>query len=297
MGRILNTLERITSQSGLSAGINDVSDVELLVSTLPNVSKETLKRDLGLDNATTDSQLVSLIASDEFDGGEPFTPVIDPIDIEGMQPFESAVGREDDPNGSIIDFLDNPNLQDSEGQGQGEGEGEGEGEGQGEGEGESEQQEKVENELLEFGYQPLFMDLNKVLNNGFKEEVDGLTKYLLIEELKYVTVHYLCRMDKERLYYNITVYSKENIKPQDFNYEVEAKFRLFIESEFKVIVKFFATEKSDELMTESTVFDERLNKTNAFDTFNLEYQKAIKELNKALISEAEICSQFIENIK
>ena len=118
MGRILNTLERITSQSGLSAGINDVSDVELLVSTLPNVSKETLKRDLGLDNATTDSQLVSLIASDEFDGGEPFTPVIDPIDIEGMQPFESAVGQEDDPNGSIIDFLDNPNLQDSEGQGQ-----------------------------------------------------------------------------------------------------------------------------------------------------------------------------------
>jgi len=141
------------------------------------------------------------------------------------------------------------------------------------------------------------MDLNKVLNKGFKEEVNGLTKYLLIEELKYVTVHYLCRMDKERLYYNITVYSKENIKPQDFNYEVEAKFRLFIESEFKVIVKFFATEKSDELMTESTVFDERLNKTNAFDTFNLEYQKAIKELNKALISEAEICSQFIENIK
>ena len=67
--------------------------------------KETLKRDLGLDNATTDSQLVSLIASDEFDGGEPFTPVIDPIDIEGMQPFESAVGQEDDPNGSIIDFL------------------------------------------------------------------------------------------------------------------------------------------------------------------------------------------------
>ncbi len=44
MGRILNTLERITNQSGLSAGISDVSDVELLVSTLPTDSKEILKR-------------------------------------------------------------------------------------------------------------------------------------------------------------------------------------------------------------------------------------------------------------
>ena len=108
MGRILNTLEKITNQSGLSAGISDVSDVELLVGSLPNVSKTTLKRDLGLDKATTDSQLVSLISSDEFGGGEPFTPVIDPIDIEGMQPFEPIEREgEGEGEGSITDFLNN----------------------------------------------------------------------------------------------------------------------------------------------------------------------------------------------
>ena len=147
MGRILNTLERISNQSGLSAGISDVSDVELLVSSLPSTTKETLKRDLGLDNGTTDSQLVSLIASDEFDGGEPFTPVIQPIDIEGMQPFEPIERQgEGEGEGSITDFLDNPNLQDGEGEGEGQGEGEGEGEGQGEGEGEGEGQGEGEGE-------------------------------------------------------------------------------------------------------------------------------------------------------
>ncbi len=321
MGRILNTLERISNQSGLSAGISDVSDVELLVSSLPSTTKETLKKDLGLDNGTTDSQLVSLIASDEFDGGEPFTPVIEPIDIEGMQPFEPIEREgEGEGEGSITDFLDNPNLQDGEGEGEGQGEGEGEGQGEGEGEGEDDgegqgegegegegqgegegesQQEKVENELLEFGYQPLFMDLNKVLNKGFKEDVNGKTKYLLIEELKYVTVHYVCSMAQDEITYKISVFSSENIKPQDFTYQVKAKFKFVNETEFSVIVRFFATEKSDELIikSEDTRFDEYLNKTNAFDTFNLEYQKATKELNKALISEAEICSQFIENIK
>ena len=144
------------------------------------------------------------------------------------------------------------------------------------------------------------MDLNKVLNKGFKEDVDGKTKYLYIEELKYVTVHYVCSMAQDEITYRLSVFSSENIKPQDFTYQVKAKFRSDKYGEqFSAIVRFFATKKSDELIikSEDTRFDEYLNKTNAFDTFNLEYQKAIKELNKALISEAEICSKFIENIK
>ena len=43
--------------------------------------------------------------------------------------------------------------------------------------------------------------------------------------------------------------------------------------------------------------EEKTSKSEAFDTFNKVYQKFIKKLNKALMSEAEICSKFIENIK
>ena len=321
MGRILNTLERITNQSGLSAGISDVSDVELLVSTLPTDSKETLKRDLGLDNATTDSQLVSLIASDEFGGGEPFTPVIEPIDIEGMQPFTPRTDAgESDPEAGIIDFLDNPEMQDGYGKGQGQGQGQGQGEGEGDEEGsgsggstedgdgeesegqggsegrseEEEQQEKVERELLEFGYQPLFMDIKKLLDSVKTEDDDGSFKYLTVENLDYVDVHKRLYLKSDSLKYEVTVYSNDSIKPQDFEYECLIDLDKFLE-QFRVSMRYYGNVRLGEKEVDKA--EERVSKSEAFDTFNILYQKMIKQLNKALIEEAEKCSKFIENIK
>jgi len=350
MGRTIRLLEEITGNKGLSSGISEVSDVELLVSTIPSTTKTALKRNLGLDEATTDSQLVTLISSEEFGGdGEPFTPIIEPIDIENMQPFTPRTDAgESDPEAGIIDFLDNPEMQDGYGNGQGQGEGEGEGDeegqgqGQGEGEGdeegngsggstedgdgeesegqggsdkvvpngeeesegqggsegrseEEEQQEKVERELLEFGYQPLFMDINKLLDSVETKDDDGTYKYLTIEKLDYVDVHKKLYIRSNILKYEVTVYSNDSIKPQDFQYEVVMELDKYLEN-FRISARFYVEAKSDADL-EQDEMEKRTSKSEAFNTFNTLYQNFIKKLNKALIEEAEICSKFIENIK
>jgi len=343
MGRTIRLIEEITGNKGLSSGISEVSDVELLVSTIPSTTKTALKRNLGLDEATTDSQLVTLIASEEFGGdGEPFTPVIEPIDIGSMQPFTpSTDGGGNDPEVGIIDFLDDPNMQEGYGQGQGQGEGEGEGQGQGQGEGEGEgegqgqgqgegeeegegqgqgegegegeddsegqggsegqseeekQQEKVEKELLEFGYQPLFMDIKKLLESVQTEDDDGSFKYLTIEKLDYVDVHKRLYIRSDSLKYEVTVYSNDSIKPQDFQFDVLMELDRYLE-QFRVSSRFVVEAKSDSVIEANDMAEERISKSEAFDTFNRLYQKFIKKLNKALMSEAELCSKFIENIK
>lgn len=375
MGRTIRLIEEITGNKGLTAGISEVSDVELLVSAIPSTTKTAIKRNLGLDEATTDAQLVTLIASEEFGGdGEPFTPVIEPIDIENMQPFKPRTdGGEIDPNVGLIEFLNNPNMQDgygkgqsgdgegeplegqggdgegqggegdeegeSKGQGQGEGEGEGDEEGSGsggskedgngeesegqggsdgeeidgedesEGEGgsegrseEEEQQERVENELLEFGYQSLFMDIKKLLDSVKTEDDDGSFKYLTIDKLDYVDVHKRLYLQSDSLKYEVTVYSNDSIKPQDFQYDVQMGIQQsnnIVGKKPQILIRgvFQAVEKSQGVEADESSYREEMEESEAFDTYNQVYQRMIKQLNKALIKEAERCSKFIENIK
>ena len=139
------------------------------------------------------------------------------------------------------------------------------------------------------------MDLKKLLDS-YQTEDDGKFKYLLIDKLKYVDVHKKLYMSSNSIKYEVTVYSNDNIKPQDFQFDIIMELDLFLEK-FRVSSRFLVQEKSDGVMAESDKAEDRVGKSEAFDTFNTQYQKFIKQLNKALISEAEICSQFIENIK
>ena len=134
------------------------------------------------------------------------------------------------------------------------------------------------------------MDSNPTEGNN------SVSEYLTIDKLEYVSVHKKLIMTSNRLQYEITVYSNDSIKPQDFQYEILIELGIVLE-QFKVIGRLYVVAKSDE------VTDLRMSevipteKSNAFNTFNELYQQLIKALNKSLISEAEICSKFIEKIK
>ena len=103
-------------------------------------------------------------------------------------------------------------------------------------------------------------------------------------------------MTSNRLQYEITVYSNDSIKPQDFQYEILIELGIVLE-QFKVIARLYVVEKSDEVTDLRMSEEITTDKSNAFNTFNELYQQLIKALNKSLISEAEICSKFIEKIK
>jgi hypothetical protein len=103
-------------------------------------------------------------------------------------------------------------------------------------------------------------------------------------------------MTSNRLQYGITVYSNDSIKPQDFQYEILIELGIVLE-QFKVIARLYVVEKSDEVTDLRMSEEITTDKSNAFNTFNELYQQLIKALNKSLISEAEICSKFIEKIK
>ena len=134
------------------------------------------------------------------------------------------------------------------------------------------------------------------MDSNATEGNNGEFDYLTIDKLEYVSVHKKLIMTSNRLQYGITVYSNDSIKPQDFQYEILIELGIVLE-QFKVIGRLYVVAKSDE------VTDLRMSevipteKSNAFNTFNELYQQLIKALNKSLISEAEICSKFIEKIK
>ena len=305
MGIIISNLETITGQTNLSSGINNKNDAELLVMTLPNTTKESLLRNSGLDLGTSDAQLTSLIYQQEVEGGGEPTVEIQPIDIEGIMPFEDdregqGVGQsqiDDD----LEQLLNNPNFKgdgdgedgDEEGDGQGgsgsgddsddeDGDGQGgsgsgddsddeEGDGDGDGgspppfdpskfEEQSEEdklQQKVENELLQFGYQPPYFYLTQEIisagDKGIKEELEYVTILKSLSKIGDTTMFFI--------YIIICTYTDEN--------------------------------KNEETLYRTNIPPSKLVASNLF---NISYSEAVNKFNQQLIKEAEKNKQFIENI-
>lgn len=160
--KVLKTLEELTNQSNLKAGITDFDDAVFLVETLPPTTKNTLLRKLNLSVGTSNSQLANLILADK----EGRT-----IEIQELPKIDMNIENiDDEPLGQNItdnelknliegDFEDDGDTEGQgkgegkregerkkEGKGKGEGEEEGEGEGEGKGEGEAEFEEDGESE-------------------------------------------------------------------------------------------------------------------------------------------------------
>ena len=327
MGIIINNLETITGQTNLSSGINNKNDAELLVMTLPNTTKESLLRNSGLDLGTSDAQLTNLIYQQEVEGGGEPTVEIQPIDIEGIKPFEDdregqGVGQSQ-VDDDLEQLLNNPNFKgdgdgedgDEEGDGQGgsgsgddsddeEGDGDGgsgsgddsddeDGDGDGDGgspppfdpskfEEQSEEdkfQEKVENELLQFGYQPPYFYLTEEIISAGSEGVK--------EELEYVTLYKTFQKIGDATLFEIT------IKPKNDAFNSINLTVTFKNDDIAVICTYIDENKNEETLYRTNI---QPLKSVASNLFNKAYSEAVNEFNQQLIKEAEKNKKFIENI-
>lgn len=327
MGIIISNLETITGQTNLSSGINNKNDAELLVMTLPNTTKESLLRNSGLDLGTSDAQLTSLIYQQEVEGGGEPTVEIQPIDIEGIMPFEDdregqGVGQsqiDDD----LEQLLNNPNFKgdgdgedgDEEGDGQGgsgsgddsddeDGNGQGgsgsgddlddeEGDGDGDGgspppfdpskfEEQSEEdklQEKVENELLQFGYQPPYFYLTQEIisagDKGIKEELEYVTILKSLSKIGDTTMFFIYIKPKNDAFISINL---------TVNFKNDG---------IEIICTYMDENKNEETLYRTNIPP---SKSVASNLFNISYSEAVNKFNQQLIKEAEKNKQFIENI-
>ena len=327
MGIIISNLETITGQTNLSSGINNKNDAELLVMTLPNTTKESLLRNSGLDLGTSDAQLTNLIYQQEVEGGGEPTVEIEPIDIEGIKPFEDdregqGVGQSQ-VDDDLEQLLNNPNFKgdgdgedgDEEGDGQGgsgsgddsddeDGDSQGgsgsgddsddeDGDGDGDGgspppfdpskfEEQSEEdkfQEKVENELLQFGYQPPYFYLTEEIISAGDEGIK--------EELKYVTIlKSLSKIGETTMFFI-------HIKPKN-----DAFNSINLTVNFKNDGIEISCTYTDENQDEKMLYRKDIQPQKAMlsNLFNKAYSEAVNEFNQQLIKEAEKNKQFIENI-
>jgi hypothetical protein len=327
MGIIISNLETITGQTNLSSGVNNINDAELLVMTLPQTTKESLLRNSGLDVGTSDSQLTNLIYQQEVEGIVEPTVEIEPIDVEGIKPFEDdregqGVGQSqiDDDLEQLLnnpDFKGDGDGEDSDDDGQGGsgsgddsdddndddgqgGNGSGSGDDSDDGEDESgnggspppfdpskfeEQseeeklQEKIENELLQFGYQPPYFYLTQeVLSAGSK----GVK-----EELEYVTIYKSFEKTDGVTFFEIS------IKPKNDAFE-----SLKLSATFKTDVIVITCAYEDKNKDGKTLYSKYIEsqKATLSNLFNKAYSEAVNEFNQQLIKEAEKNQQFIENI-
>ena len=317
MGIIISNLETITGQTNLSSGINNKNDAELLVMTLPNTTKESLLRNSGLDLGTSDAQLTNLIYQQEVEGGGEPTVEIEPIDIEGIKPFEDdregqGVGQSQ-VDDDLEQLLNNPNFKgdgdgedgDEEGDGQG-GSGSGDDsddeDGDGDGDGgspppfdpskfeeqsqEDKFQEKVENELLQFGYQPPYFYLTEEIISAGDE---GIT-----EELEYVMLQKKFIADEKQSKYKVKIFPKNNDFKDFKHLLMSVTFEKFGDNSIELEVLYAKEESVASALYGNIV--ETKNKAMASNLFNKAYSEAVNEFNQQLIKEAEKNKQFIENI-
>lgn len=341
MSSVLREVESLTNQSNLSFGISDMSDAELLVQSLPKEVKDNVKSNLALPQTTSDSELARLII-DNLDNQNLERPIetdfdIDDIDIESIKPFEGDAEGQSSVNLNIEDILDNPELQDmdvSEMNGQGNGDGEGDGDGQGvgdsdsdsegdaqgngdsEGDGEGQgqgdsQQEKIENELLDFGYQPLYPYFGEIINNGDLDENDSEKRYSLKKTTDYVDIVNILTLENDKISQFI------NITNEDFSLEfgIQASRMSSDTKDFSMsaLFLFVKSERNDFDVSENDDLNKKTMSDNRvrFDIdeiidnvrpqqfsneFNSLYKKYITYVNKALISEAEVNQKFLQNI-
>lgn len=331
MSSVLREVESLTNQSNLSFGISDMSDAELLVQSLPKEVKDNVKSNLALPQTTSDSELARLII-DNLDNQNLERPIetdfdIDDIDIESIKPFEGDAEGQSSVNLNIEDILDNPELQDMDvsemnGQGNGDSDSDSEGDGQGEGDSDSEgdsegqeqgdsQQEKIENELLDFGYQPLYPYFGEIINNGDLDENDSEKRYSLKKTTDYVDIVNILTLENDKISQFI------NITNEDFSLEfgiqasrISSDTKDFTMSALFLFVKSerndFDVSENDDL-NKKTMSDNRVRfdideiignvRPQQFSNeFNSLYKKYITYVNKALISEAEVNQKFLQNI-
>lgn len=308
MGVIITNLETLTGQSNLSAGVNSMNDAELLVMTLPKTTRDSLLRNSDLDSGTSDSQLARLIYEQEVEGvGEP-TIEIEGIDLEGIKPFEDdregqGVGQSQ-VDDDLEQLLNNPNFKgdgdgedgDEESDGQGDsssGEDSDDEDGEGEGgspppfdpskfEEQSEEdkfQEKVENELLQYGYQPPYFYLTTEIlsagSDGVKEELEYVTLYKTFEKIGDGTVFEILIKPKNDAFNSITLtvtFKNDNV----------------------AVYSAYEDENKDGKMLYRK--DIQPQKAMLSNLFNKAYSEAVNEFNQQLIKEAEKNKKFIENI-
>ena len=308
MGVIITNLETLTGQRNLSAGVNSMNDAELLVMTLPKTTRDSLLRNSGLDSGTSDSQLARLIYEQEVEGvGEP-TIEIEGIDLEGIKPFEDdregqGVGQSQ-VDDDLEQLLNNPNFKgdgdgedgDEESDGQGDsssGEDSDDEDGEGEGgspppfdpskfEEQSEEdkfQEKVENELLQYGYQPPYFYLTTEIlsagSDGVKEELEYVTLYKTFEKIGDGTVFEILIKPKNDAFNSITLtvtFKNDNV----------------------AVYSAYEDENKDGKMLYRK--DIQPQKAMLSNLFNKAYSEAVNEFNQQLIKEAEKNKKFIENI-